>query len=208
MTSAIVCAAGLSRRMGQPNKIMLPYKGKIILLHCLEQVIKSQVDEVIVVLGHESEKVRHLLHPIKESISIFINKDYIKGQTSSIQQGVIAAHEQSESFLICLADMPMITTEHYNQLIDNYKATLATHQYPIVRPVSEGPNGKSPGHPVLMHSFYKEEILNCTDQEGCRSVIKKAQKSFVPWVTNQPSYFYDIDTPRAYEHLISNNHDS
>lgn len=208
MISAIVCAAGLSKRMGQQNKCLLPYKGKPILLHTLEQIIKSKADEVILVLGYEEDKVRDKLHSVKENIRIVVNERFIEGQTSSIQQGVSATDDHSKGYIICLADMPLISTDQYNDLLDSYNDILREIDHPIVRPISKKNGRKGPGHPVIMHRYYREEILSCSEKEGCRSVIKKAGKSYVPITVDQPSYFIDVDTPEAYQQLISNNRDS
>ena len=58
MVTAIVLSAGLSQRMGNINKLLFKYKGKTIIETTLENILASQVDEVIVVTGHEAEKVK------------------------------------------------------------------------------------------------------------------------------------------------------
>ena len=60
MLSAIVLAAGMSTRMGQ-NKLLLDFKGKALIAHAVDTLLASTIDEVVVVLGHEAEKVREEL---------------------------------------------------------------------------------------------------------------------------------------------------
>ena len=57
MLSAIVLAAGLSKRMGQQNKLLLSYKTKTIIETTLENILASGIKDIIVVTGHEHTQV-------------------------------------------------------------------------------------------------------------------------------------------------------
>ena len=57
MISAIILAAGESKRMGQAKQL-LGIGGKALLQQVLDSVLESDVDEVILVLGHEAERIR------------------------------------------------------------------------------------------------------------------------------------------------------
>src|SRR4051812_43563463 len=105
MLSAIVLAAGLSQRMGNINKLLLKYNGKTIIETTLENILASEVDEVIVVTGYEDEKVKDVMKLLP--VTITYNEDYAKGMTTSIQCGIEGAKESG--YMICLADMFMIT---------------------------------------------------------------------------------------------------
>ena len=61
MTTAIVLAAGSSIRMGLENKLTLPYSSSTILETVIDQLLASDIDEIIVVLGHEKEKIKNSL---------------------------------------------------------------------------------------------------------------------------------------------------
>ena len=60
MLSAVVLAAGMSTRMGQ-NKLLLNFREKPLIVHAVGTLLASEIDEVIVVLGHETEKMRDQL---------------------------------------------------------------------------------------------------------------------------------------------------
>ena len=51
MVTAIVLAAGLSKRMGNKNKLLLPYKNKTVIETVVENIIASGIEEVIVVVS-------------------------------------------------------------------------------------------------------------------------------------------------------------
>ncbi|MBO42068.1 MAG: hypothetical protein CMJ04_03815 [Pelagibacteraceae bacterium] len=53
MISAILLAAGQSKRINNHNKLLLRYKNKVMVNHILQSLIKSKVNKIIVVLGYE-----------------------------------------------------------------------------------------------------------------------------------------------------------
>jgi len=129
MLTVIVLAAGMSRRMGPKNKLLLPFQGKTMLETTLDQLRELQDAEIVVVLGHEAVQIQPLLENLE--VKVVLNPDYTCGMTSSIQAGVRAAAERSDGFMICLSDMPLIQTVSYRQLADafleksNYRAEKA-----------------------------------------------------------------------------------
>ncbi|MEK7242565.1 MAG: nucleotidyltransferase family protein, partial [Thermodesulfobacteriota bacterium] len=118
MISAIVLAAGESKRMGRPKQ-MLAWQGKTLLRHVLESLMKSDADEIILVLGHEAEAIRKGLTEFQ--IKIVINPDYKQGMASSLRQGLLAMNPTSEAFLVLLADQPGIGPEIMNQMIRDFQ---------------------------------------------------------------------------------------
>ena len=61
MISAVILAAGESKRMGKQNKLLLPVAGEALLVKLIKSVCDSDVGQVIVVIGHEAEKIRRKL---------------------------------------------------------------------------------------------------------------------------------------------------
>ena len=60
MISAIILAAGQSKRIVKENKLLKIYKKKPLVNHAINSVIKSKVNKIVIVLGHESEKVKQI----------------------------------------------------------------------------------------------------------------------------------------------------
>src|SRR4051794_15668363 len=109
MLSAIVLAAGLSQRMGNINKLLLKDKGKTIIETTLENILASQVSEIIVVTGYEAENVKKAVKHLP--VNIIYNENYAKGMTTSIHCGIERAKESG--YMICLGDMFTIAAEEY-----------------------------------------------------------------------------------------------
>ena len=81
MVTAIVLAAGLSQRMGAVNKLLLQYKGKTIIETTLTNILASGIKEIIVITGHEAEKVKGVIQYLP--VLIIDNPNYAKGMTTS-----------------------------------------------------------------------------------------------------------------------------
>jgi len=58
MISAILLAAGQSKRMHSKNKLLKKYKKNYLINHILKSLIKSRVNRIIIVLGHENRKIK------------------------------------------------------------------------------------------------------------------------------------------------------
>jgi len=193
MISAIVLAAGESKRMGQ-NKLLLPWQGKTILEGVLDALLNSQVEEVILVLGHEAERIREKVPAQK--IKIVSNSDYKKGMSTSIRQGLMALDESAKAFIIVLGDQPGISREIFNRLIREFQ-----QNYPhknIVVPSYRGTRG----HPVLFSTKYMKEALQLQGDVGCRQILADHPEDILTVQVNTEAVLFDIDTPEEYEKYL------
>ena len=116
MVSAVVLAAGMSTRMGR-NKLLLSFQDKPLVVHAVETLLASKVGEIIVVLGHESEKVWEQLEAYASQVSnraqksrvrLVKNPDYRDGLSTSVRTGVQAGSREAGAIMIYLADQPLI----------------------------------------------------------------------------------------------------
>jgi molybdenum cofactor cytidylyltransferase len=195
MISIILLAAGLSRRMGAANKLLLPFQGKTMLETTLDHLLQVTNAEIIVVLGHEAEQIRPLLENYK--VKVVFNPNFENGMTSSIQAGVNAASEQSAGFMTCLSDMPLIQAVDYQYLADVFLDKIQSEPRVIVQPVFEG----KPGNPVIFSNIYKPDILSLNFPEGCKPIVQ-ANRAYVHQVNiNTDAVLRDADTEDDFEQL-------
>ena len=108
MISAIVLAAGQSKRMNCDNKLIKKYNKKYLINYIVGTLIKSKVDKIIIVLGFQSRKVRKITAK-NEKINFIYNKNYKSGISSSIKAGLKRVSKKNIGFLIVQADMPLIS---------------------------------------------------------------------------------------------------
>ena len=73
MISAVILAAGESRRMGKHNMLLLPVGGEALLVKLVNSDCASDVDQVLVLIGHEAEKIRRKLKEFPLSFVLILN---------------------------------------------------------------------------------------------------------------------------------------
>ena len=187
MITAIILAAGFSSRM-KTNKLALQYGPTTVLNHVILELVKSKVEEIIVVTSREENL---------EGVKTVTNLNPEKGMTSSIQTGVEAASGKSNGYMICLADMVKLTSDDYTFLAEKFDKAYSENPSCILLPRYNGQKG----NPVIFSSKFKSEILHHEDPEGCKGIIKQHPDQIV-WIDmNNDAVLVDMDTPEDYEKL-------
>lgn len=192
MISAIILAAGESRRMGVKNKLLLPISGEVLIRNFVKSVCASNVAEVVVVVGHEAEKIEDVLQG--QPVRFVENLRYMEGMTSSIQTGIQAASAESEGLLICLADQPFIETSDFNRLIHEFTDLFDSESSLIIVPVFKGQRG----NPVLFSRQFRDIILQHKD-EGCRDIVLKHPECVREVEMGNDNVLQDVDTLEDYK---------
>ena len=161
MISAILLAAGQSKRMDGENKLTKEIKGIPLIKLSVKNILASSVDELIIVLGYQKEIIEKLIDK-NEKIKFVFNKDFESGMASSIKTGLNNLSEKTESFFICLGDMPMVGHDIYNQLIKS-KANKE-----IIVPTYKGQQG----NPVLFNKSMKEKVMDISGDIGAKKILE------------------------------------
>ena len=196
MLSAVVLAAGLSSRMENKNKLLLPYLGKTILQITLANILAAGIDDVVVVTGRDAAQVTSLLLPLP--VRMVHNAGFAHGLTGSIQKGVQEA--KGTGYMICLADMVWITPAEYALLQQEFVLQRQVNPDCICVPVYGGDRG----NPVIFANTYRETILRHPATDGCREIVQ-ANKHNVYAVTMPADHILrDLDTPEDYRKLTDN----
>ena len=191
MISAIILAAGESRRMGVQNKLLLQIDSEVLIRKFVKSVSNSLVDAVLVVVGFEAEKIKAVLHD--QSVKFVENPSYEEGMTTSIQSGVKASSNESTGLMICLADMPFAETSDLNLLIQAFNDYQSTESSLIIVPVFQGKRG----NPVLFSEEFRDKILTHKG-EGCREIVRQFPHYVKEVSMENDNLLRDIDTPEDY----------
>ncbi len=200
MISSILLAAGQSKRMDGENKLCKEIKGIPLIQLSLKGLLGSSIDEIIIVIGHEKEKIKNLIKPNKKIIFAY-NKDFRNGMASSIKVGLRHLSSSSEAFFISLADMPKINQNIYNKLIKalrNYNRKLKPiHRKEIIIPTYENKYG----NPILFSKLMKKKIMTIDGEIGAKKIIElnKSKVLRVPFKKN--SILIDFDTQENFNSL-------
>ncbi len=195
MVSCVLLAAGLSSRMEGKNKLLMPLEGKIILAHTLEALLASEADEVVVVLGYQFKEIQFFLDSNNYPVKTVHNKGFATGMTSSIKVGVEKVSPEADGIMICLADMPFIKPNEYNQIIKGFNHAKQSNPDAIVIPCYQGKRG----NPVIFSTTYKPEILSHEKMEGCKGLIKGHPQNVTEINLDSNFITMDIDTKEEFE---------
>ena len=161
MISSILLAAGQSKRMNGENKLIKKIHGIPLIKHSVKNILTSSIDELIIVLGYQEEIIKKIID--KDSkIKFVFNKDFETGMASSIKTGLVHLSEKTKAFFICLADMPMVNKDIYNQLI-KFK-----DKSEIIVPTYKGQQG----NPILFLISMKEKIMNIQGDVGAKKILE------------------------------------
>jgi molybdenum cofactor cytidylyltransferase len=185
--AAMILAAGESKRMGEP-KLLLPFGKKTIIETVIDSVIKSGVDEILVVLGSSAEKIEKKIKdfPLRKTV----NPDYKQGMLSSVQWGFKVLSDEIQGVLVCLGDQPSISAVVIDKIIDAYKQTGKGIVVPTYK--------RRRGHPVLIGIKYLEEIKNLSPDVGLRGVVYNHPEDTHEVEVDTVSILRDIDNPDDY----------
>ena len=193
--SAVVLAAGLSTRMKGRQKLFLPYDGTTIVERVIQQVSRSRVHETIVVSSPDTHA--RLSGVLQTTQKLVTNLEHRSGMTSSIKAGVAACSPQSDGFMICLGDMPLIQTDDYNLLLKGFSGKLKSVNRLIVVPTHDGRRG----NPIIFSASFKEDLLNHPEPEGCKAILKSFPDSIESISLSSRCIFQDVDDPDSYQQL-------
>ena len=194
MISAIVPAAGLSSRMGQ-NKLLMPFGDKSLIEIAVDTLRASDVDEIVVVLGHEANLVRNQL--AGKRVRFVDNPDYRAGLSTSVRAGMEAAPKGANAIMIYLADQPLIEPDEINRLIQAFAQAKRVGKS-IVVPFF----GNQRGNPVILDGAYRETVLDIAGDIGCRRIIKRHPEQVFAVQMQTDHVIRDVDTPEDFESLF------
>ena len=198
MISAVILAAGESRRMGAQNKLLLPVGEEAMIRKFVKSVCASNVDKVLVVLGHDSNNIKKVL--LDQPVRFVNNPSYKEGMTTSIKSGVDATSLESDGFMICLSDLPFVENIDFNLLVSTFSNFRSEKKEALVIvPVFDGKHG----NPVVFSSEFREKILKYSG-EGCHGLIEKYPNTVREVIMGNNNLFHDIDTPEDYKYIQSN----
>lgn len=185
--SAILLAAGLSRRLGR-NKLLLPAGGMPVVRRAALALADSRASEVIAVTGHDAPAVTAALEGLR--IRIVHNPDYAQGQSTSLRAGTAQASPEAEGLLFALGDQPLLTADWVDRLIAAFASapagTLAAALY------HEGRRG----NPVLLSASLRGEIAQIQGDEGARQVLRRLEREeqVAAVSVEEEDLFLDLDT--------------
>jgi molybdenum cofactor cytidylyltransferase len=186
--AALVLAAGRSTRMGAVNKLIAEIGGKPLVRIAAEQALASQAKPVIVVTGHQREKVEAALADLP--VRFVHNPNYAEGLGTSLKAGIAAVPEDVDGAVVCLGDMPHVDAALIDKLIAAFDPERGAF---VVVPSIEGRRG----NPVLWSRRFFPDLMQIQGDVGARHLIGGYAEAVVEMPVNGAAALTDIDTPES-----------
>ncbi|MCW8955945.1 MAG: nucleotidyltransferase family protein [Gammaproteobacteria bacterium] len=189
--SAILLAAGESQRMGPVNKLALLVDGVPLLQRMLQTLLQAQLSEVIVVLGHEQDRVRKLLDDMP--VRTVFNERFRQGQMTSVVCGMQALQQSCEGVMVCLCDQALLEVADINRLVAHFLASPV----PVLVPTYRGQRG----NPIILAAQHCADILKAEANLGCKHFIENNPQLVTTLEFDNDHVVFDLDTFDDYAQL-------
>jgi molybdenum cofactor cytidylyltransferase len=186
--AALVLAAGRSTRMGAVNKMLAEIGGKPLVRIAAEQAVASHAHPVIVVTGHEREKVEAALNGLP--VRFVRNADYAEGLGTSLKAGIAAVPEEADAVVVCLGDMPQVDAALINRLIAAFDPERGAL---VVVPSIDGRRG----NPVVWSRRFFHDLMAIQGDVGARHLIGNYAEVVVEVPVAGEAALTDVDTPES-----------
>ncbi|MGZ4895117.1 MAG: NTP transferase domain-containing protein [Candidatus Angelobacter sp.] len=188
--SAVVLAAGISRRMGTPKQL-LRIDGETMLERTLKNLRASNVSEIVLVLGYAAESVKKEIST--EGVKIVHNPNYEQGMGTSLRTGLAAVDANATAALIVLADQPWVGSDTLNSLIACHGESTPQ----IIIPTYKGFRG----NPVLLDRSVFPELQGLTGDVGCRAIFGEHTENILKLPVDDSGILLDVDSRDDFETL-------
>ena len=189
---ALLLAAGQSRRMGGPNKLLAEIGGIPMVAHIARRLLASRARPIIAVLGNQADAVDAALG--KLPVERARNPDFAAGLSTSLKRGLAALPPDLDGVIVCLGDMPLISGRHLDRLIAAFNPLEGRA---IIVPTRRGKRG----NPVLWSKRFFPEMAELAGDVGAKHLIGEHAELVAEVEMDDDSVLVDIDTPDALDAL-------
>ena len=186
--AGLVLAAGRSTRMGGPNKLLEEINGKPLVRIVAEQALASRAKPVIVVTGHQHERVERALAGLP--VTFVHNPDFADGLSTSLKVGIKAVPAEADGAIVTLGDMPQVGPKLIDRLIAAFDPERGAL---VVIPTIDGKRG----NPVLWARRFFPDLLAVEGDIGARHLIGGYAEAVVEVPVEDAGALTDVDTPEA-----------
>jgi molybdenum cofactor cytidylyltransferase len=186
--AGIILAAGMGSRLGGTKQLLMV--GDRPMLQRVLDVAAAELDQVVVVLGHEADRVARRLR-LRRGVRTVVNGHFAGGRSTSLAVG-LASIRGAEAALVLLGDEPEVRSAAVRTVVRSYLATGG----PVVR----ARYGGRPGHPVLLAREVWPSLVGIRGDAGAGPLFRQHPGWVVPVDLPGPAPV-DVDTWEDYRRL-------
>jgi molybdenum cofactor cytidylyltransferase len=220
MLAIVILAAGESRRMGQP-KALLPFpenfsfgaeektrlktspqkpqeepprpSSKTFLCHLIEVTRHPRAGVLRVVVGAHAKKIR--AQAKLDADELVVNKDWLRGQLSSLQAAIRSLPADVEGMVLCLVDHPLVSAGLVSALVDAFDRAKTK----IIIPTFHGQRG----HPVIFPQAVFADLLGAPEDIGARAVVRAHAAEIVEVPTEEEGVVLNLNDPATLSKVLN-----
>jgi molybdenum cofactor cytidylyltransferase len=190
---AVIPAAGLSRRMGQP-KLLLPLGEKTVIRRLLDALDCPEIAARLVVLRRDDEALAAEVR--LAGATVVAPQSPPSDMRSSVQHALDAirathAPTDDDGWLLVPADHPLLVGDVLARLIEAWNASDA----PILIPRCDDRRG----HPTFFRRSLADEVATIPCDKGLNELVRWHNNDISEIPVEDRSVLYDLDTPEDYE---------
>jgi molybdenum cofactor cytidylyltransferase len=189
---ALLLAAGQSRRMGGPNKLLAEIDGAPMVTRVAQRLLASRARPIIAVLGNQADAVDSALG--KLPVERVRNPEFAAGLSTSLKRGIAALPPDLDGVIICLGDMPLISGRHLDRLVAAFNPLEGRA---IIVPTRRAKRG----NPVLWSKRFFAEMAELAGDVGAKHLIGEHAEFVAEVEMDNDAVLVDIDTPEALDAL-------
>ncbi|MBR9650941.1 nucleotidyltransferase family protein [Thalassovita aquimarina] len=189
--TAIILAAGLSRRMGERNKLLLPVSDILMIRHMIDTYSAATAGRVVVVTGHQATEVEAAL--AGSGVKTVFNANYAQGQRTSVACGLRAAGD-ADKVLIGLGGQLLLIAHDIRDLLAAYAAADTSR-------ISIPAVDQQRGNPIVVPTNLRARLLADPRSPGCKKFTRAHPEHAQFHALASPGFNTDVDTPEAFAAL-------
>ena len=186
--AAVILGAGRSTRMGGPNKLLAEIGGRPLVRIAVEQALASRARPVVVVTGHQRDKVEAALEGL--DVQRVHNPNFAEGLSTSVKAGLVAVPDDVDGAIVCLGDMPQVSAPLIDKLIAAFDPERGAL---VVVPTIDGKRG----NPVVWARRFFPELMALDGDIGARHLIGRYPEAVSEVPLTDTAALVDVDTPEA-----------
>jgi molybdenum cofactor cytidylyltransferase len=174
--------------MGGPNKLLEEINGRALVRIATDHVLASGARPVIVVTGHQRERVERALAGL--AVTFVHNPDFADGLSTSLKAGIGSVPADADGAIVCLGDMPQVTPKLIDRLIGAFDPARGAL---VVIPTIDGKRG----NPVLWSRRFFNDLTALEGDVGARHLIGGYAEAVAEVPVEDAAVLIDVDTPEA-----------
>jgi molybdenum cofactor cytidylyltransferase len=177
-------------------KALLPLGPETFLTRIVATLREADIDDVVIVLGHDAEAIRAALEVRGVDARLVVNAGYDAGQLSSLVAGIgVVDRPGVEAALVTLVDVPLVSPATVRAVVDRYRATHAA----IVRPARDGRFG----HPMIVDRSLFAAFRTADPTQGAKPIVRAHATPEGAVEVDDEGAFVDVDTPGEYQSIAA-----